>query len=147
MPNNIKDPVVVKELEILRKKSGGILNPAKVVQHASKKRNPLYKYFEWDNTEAARKYRLHQARLLLSAVVIIPDNMEEEVYAYHSIVKDRNPDGGYRHIIDLMLDSELREELLAEALKDLKVFRFKYTTLQKLAGVFEAVDAVTKDAT
>src|SRR5687768_1372899 len=41
-----------------------------VVAEASGMKSPLRPYFEWDNTAAAHKYRLEQARTLIRAIVI-----------------------------------------------------------------------------
>jgi hypothetical protein len=46
----------------------GRLTPEAVVQAASADDHPLHDRFEWDDTTAARKYRLAQARQLIRVV-------------------------------------------------------------------------------
>lgn len=60
---------VTKELESLRKQSGGVLTPEAVVEKASNPRTALHKEFEWNDTVAAHLYRLKQARTLIRAIV------------------------------------------------------------------------------
>jgi len=44
------------------------LTPASVLKEAKDPNSPLHKYFEWDNTAAAEKWRLRQAFELIAAV-------------------------------------------------------------------------------
>ena len=46
----------------------GRLDPQSVVAAARNKKSPLHKQFEWDDTKAAEKYRLEQARELIRLV-------------------------------------------------------------------------------
>lgn len=46
----------------------GRLTPEAVVQAASAEDHPLHDRFEWDDTTAAHKYRLNQARQLIRVV-------------------------------------------------------------------------------
>jgi hypothetical protein len=51
-----------------------------VVHAASDRRSPLYRFFEWDNTEASRLWRLRQAAEMVGAVrvaVVAPDGRRE----------------------------------------------------------------------
>ncbi len=42
-----------------------MLSPDEMVKSAKDPKNPLHKYFEWDPSKAARKYREYQAREIL----------------------------------------------------------------------------------
>jgi len=50
--------------------TAGHITPAKVLQDAADESSPLHRYFEWDNKQAAQRYRLDQARHLIRAVQI-----------------------------------------------------------------------------
>ena len=133
---------VILEIERIRQNSGGTLNPAVIVREAEPPASILHNYFEWDDTKAAHEYRLEQARKLIRICVrYIPDGPDEPVRAYVSLQDDRGTNG-YRSITDVMSDERLREKLLAEAKRDMNLFRQKYAVLRELAQVFEAMDAV-----
>lgn len=46
--------------------AGAALTPKGVLESARKKSSPLHKYFEWEDSKAAEKYRLEQAYRLIS---------------------------------------------------------------------------------
>lgn len=69
--------------EILRIKDTLGLTPENLIKEAKKKSNPLHNLFEWDDTEAARKWRLQQGRLIINEIKIIVDT--EERYAFENV--------------------------------------------------------------
>lgn len=48
----------------------GRVTPEIVVEAASDVRHPLHDYFEWDDNEAARRFRIDQARHLITRVKV-----------------------------------------------------------------------------
>ena len=137
----MKEQVIV-EIERIRQSSGGTLNPVVVVREARRKSSVLHDYFEWDDSRAAYEFRLEQARKLIRVCIReIPECPDEPVRAYVSLQDDRGRNG-YRSITDVMSDDRLREKLLAEARRDMSLFRQKYAVLKELAQVFEAMAAV-----
>ena len=132
---------VRRELERLRKLRGGMLMPEQVVSAARTKSSPLHNSFDWDDTEAAHRWRLEQARRLLRVFVHIVDDggkrIESRVFV--SLSSDRSGGGGYRALADVLQDSELREILLRDAFEDMGRFRRKYADLKDLSEVFSAM--------
>jgi len=57
---------VAKTLEALAQLSGGVLTPDQALAAAARTNSPLHGHFTWDDTEAARAWRLHQARQLIA---------------------------------------------------------------------------------
>lgn len=130
------------ELERLVDQHGGTVTPQLVIATAAKKKNPLHEYFEWDDTEAAHQYRLEQARKLIRVwVCVLPQKPRRPVRMMVSLTDDRGKEG-YRRLVDVMGDTELREKLIEEAKRDMAYFRRKYALLSELAEVFEAMDKV-----
>ncbi len=135
-------PEAITELETLIEESGGTLNPELVVAQAHEVRSALHGYFEWSDTEAARQYRLDQARKLIRVwVTVLPQKPQQPIRVMVSLRDDRGVDG-YRPLVDVMGDADLREKLLEEAKRDMNLFRRKYSLLAELAGVFAAMDEV-----
>ena len=145
--NKITNPKIIKEIQRLCKENGGLLPPPKVIKAAEPVSSILHKKFEWNNAIAGHEYRLWQARQLLACVYInISPRTEkvQEVQAFVSLVTDRKNDGGYRSIIDVLSDSDLRNQLIRDALADMQIFTDRYQTLRELAIVFASIKKVKK---
>lgn len=137
------------ELERLAKENGGELRPEVVVLAAAEPSSPLHDSFEWNDTEAAEKWRLHQARNLIRAVVTYEQIGGQKVACrvFASLTTDRKEDGaGYRLVATVVSDEEMKEQLFADALAEMQVFQAKYQRLQELAEVFRAMRAAETKA-
>ena len=142
-----KKEEIRNELEKIRKVHRGILKPIDVVKTAINPKNILHNKFQWDDSKAGHAYRLWQARQLIETVVEIIDSDLPPIDAYVSLIKDRKkPDGGYRSIITVMKNVNLRKELLAQALFEFKRLEAKYKQLIELVPIFEAIKKVEKVA-
>jgi len=133
---------VREELERLAHAHGGELHPAAVVAAARSEESPLHNSFDWDDSEAAGKWRLHQARMLIKAVVVYDrDEESEPVRMFVSLTSDRATNG-YRLLTNVLSDVEQRACLLDDAREAMKSFKAKYRRLEELAAVFAAMDSV-----
>src|SRR5262245_25054743 len=63
-------------IEAIRGRHGGRLAPEQVVHAARARAHPLHPLFDWNDGEAARKWRLHQARVLVGSIVVIVDGAQ-----------------------------------------------------------------------
>ena len=132
---------ITTELERIRRVRGGLLRPEDVVKAARPKNSPLHNKFCWDDSEATHQYRLWQARELIVSVVVVEPQSKRTIQAYVSMPSDRKqPAGGYRSTIDVLSNDEMREQALAQAKRELTIFRDKYRQLQELAEVLTAID-------
>lgn len=134
-----------KEIDALVTKHGGSLPPERVVEFASNPRTALHSAFQWDDTEAAREYRLWQARSLIRCLVTIVecDGANVVTRAFVSLVEDRGQgEAGYRPIETVLSDDAMRAKLLDAARQDMERFQVKYGTLAELASVFVAMKRV-----
>lgn len=140
------DPQVVGEtLEHLRLRHGGTLRPESVVQAAQEPDSALHRYFEWNDTEAARKYRLHQADYLIRAVVVCPEEDErpfEPVRAFVCIEESPGAARVFTHVCEAMRDDSLRQQVLERARSELAAWRRRYAHLAEFAAIFDAIDAL-----
>ncbi|MDD4972495.1 MAG: hypothetical protein PHT07_23945 [Paludibacter sp.] len=137
---------VQEELIYIKEQNGGLCPPAKVVEYAEDPGTLLHSRFTWDDTKAAHEYRLYQARYLIRLELTIIENetMNEPISLrlFYSLPNDRNKDGGYRLVTDILSDPVHRKALLDNALKELLHFKQKYEMLSELAKVFEAIDDI-----
>jgi len=127
--------LVRQELEIIRTENGGFLRPADVVNYARSEDTALHEMFEWDNTKAAERYRLAQARSVIRVCVIVNENTSEKIRAFVSLSSDRQAKNGYRAMAEVIDDEILKETMLNDALRDLQAFQRKYDDLRRNAQI------------
>jgi len=142
-----KNDARLAELKIIADRNDGILLPEQVVEFAKRKTSALHDAFEWDDTEAARKYRLEQARAIIRVSVEIIDagGNKEPIAAWVNLIAGRHDDGaGYRYAPGLMATDAGRKSILETALWELRAFQNKYARLTELAGVFAAINKAAK---
>lgn len=135
-----------EEIAALMAKNGGVVRPADVVAFARDARTALHSLFEWDNSQAAEKFRELQAASYIRAVVrVLPRESGDPVMvrAYVSLSSERGT-GGYRAVGEVLSDEELRAQMVRDALNEMQAFARKYRHLSELAGVWLALDAVTE---
>lgn len=136
----VNPAVAVKALERIRKKRG-VIRPIDVVEEAANPKHPLHDYFEWDDSRAAHQHRVWQARHLLNVIVVIKDEDTEEnpltVKAFVNIKSDS--DQYYVGIVQAMSDEATREQVIAQAMKELATFRSKYASIKEFAALFQAM--------
>ena len=130
------------ELETIRRKHKGILNPKDVVQFARNSDTALHQEFEWNDKIAGDAYRILQAREVIRTRVTVLTPDSKPVRAYVSLPNDRKPNGGYRRINDVLEKPAWREQLLQNAMADMRAFQVKYAVLKELANVFAAMQEV-----
>lgn len=131
------------EMAALVERHDGIVTPAMIVAFATDPKTALHSLFTWDDTEAAKQYREQQARDYLRAVVrVIPreNNAAVSVRAFVSLTSDRGPENIYRPIERVLSDEDMRAQLVADALSELRALSRKYGHLQELAQVWVEVD-------
>lgn len=141
------DPQVVgDEVQRLSKVDAG-LKPEHLVKAAASETSPLHPLFTWDDTEAATKYRIHEARNVINSlkVTVVVEDREVKAPAFVSVghtVENQDRGEGYRSVAVVLNDPAFASEARAEALSRLRAVRQRYASLEELAPVWEAIDQV-----
>lgn len=119
---------------------GSSATTAQILDKARDEQTELHKCFDWDDAEAAEKWRLQQARHIVCNLVIKEksDTPRPEVRVFFKT----DADNGYKPTVLIMQDKDEYRKLLDRALAELTSFRAKYKTLVELDGVFDAIDKV-----
>ena len=133
---------VQAELDQIRLAHDGVIKPEDVVEFAKDPATALHTHFEWDDTEAAREYRLVQARTVIRLCITIVQEDVPPVRAFVSLPSDRVRGGGYRSIQDVVNDESRRQEMLRDALERLQAIKRTYAHLQALRPIFDAMEKV-----
>lgn len=134
----------IDELKNLAAKHAGSLHPEKVVEAAKAKESILHRCFEWNDNEAAHKYRLVQARYMLSVAVEVIPGSKIQSKVFVSLSKDRWNGGGYRTTVDVMSDTQMHQQMLDDALGNMEYFRQKYQSLKELKSVVNVMHETTQ---
>lgn len=119
---------------------GSSATTAQILDKARDEQTELHKCFDWNDAEAAEKWRLQQARHIVCNLVIKEksDTPRPEVRVFFKT----DTDSGYKPTVLIMQDKDEYRKLLDLALAELNSFKVKYKTLVELDGVFDAIDKV-----
>ncbi len=132
--------VAGEELERIRVRQNGRLDAKDVVEASRSEDAPLHGAFEWNDATAADAYRVDQARYLIRSIDVVIQQAEETkaVRAFVSVKRDE--DRSYTSLAHAMSDSQLRAQVVADALAELAAWRKRHAELVELAQIFSVID-------
>ena len=123
---------------------GDEVNPEQVVDRARDKSSELHKCFDWNNSVAADKWRLHQARNVLNHLIVVKrevDDDEKEPVQFRVMMKnDRSENSGYKQTVIMVKDEDEYKKLLEQAYAELHAFKKKYSCLSELSEILALID-------
>lgn len=92
----------------------GKLTAEEVVEDARRETSPLHDLFEWDDAEAAQRWRVEQARVLIRSVRVEVEvrDVKVSVPAYVRDVRAEPGEQGYRAVAQVRDDRALAKETL-----------------------------------
>lgn len=133
-------------LEEIERKNGCI-SPRAVVNRAREKSSPLHSYFDWNDTRAAEKYRLVQARGLINhlTVVINYDTgaVQKAFFNVSSGFKE-NKSFAYVNIERALTNKEYRRQVLQNAMAEILYWKTKYQEYSEFKGIVGAINKAEK---
>lgn len=105
-----------ERIEVLMAKKGGEVVPSDVVEDARKKTSPMHRYFDWDDSVAAEKYRLSQARKILRSIVevIVVRKKPQEHRSFYNVDKSKGK-SCYVSLQRVVAEPDFLEQLVSEA--------------------------------
>ncbi len=112
-----KQELIAARLAKIAEECGGNLTPDAVLEDARSKKSPLHDQFEWNDGEAAHKYRLDQARTLIRSVrvEVVTESKTVSVVRYLRNPEAPHREQGYADVVAIKDESDLaRDALLAE---------------------------------
>lgn len=145
--------------ETIRKRDGKLTAPA-VVDEARPEESVLHEDFEWRDDIAAEKYRQQQARQMISAVRIVWEEKSPPVRAYVNVrlveqdtlnaaeamhpaeepAAKEPPARCYMPLEEVLQKPDLCVQMMADARRDAQTYKQKYSTLESLASIMQAID-------
>lgn len=138
---------IEERLSLIASKNEGSLTPEDVVNDAKYDNSPLHKFFEWDDGEAAAKYRLEQARQLIRSVRVNV-TVKEAVFSVVKYV--RNPDlksgpqgeQGYLETSRIKKKSDMAREVMMDEIVRLNSITERVESLAAALGLINELDAL-----
>lgn len=114
--------------------------PKQIVDKARDSSTELHKCFEWDDSIAAEKYRIEQARDVVQCLVIkkkddAPAEEPEVRYFYKT-----DSSSGYKPSEVIFRQEDEYQKLLNQAYNELRAFKVKYAMLTELEKILELID-------
>ena len=126
---------------------GEEVTPEQVVEKGKDPSSELYKCFTKDDTEAAYKWRLREAREIMRQLIVItrpdPDDTAEEKppVQFRLLMKNETHRGsGYKQTIVMMRDEDEYRKLLEQARAELRNFKNKYYMLSELREILDLIN-------
>lgn len=122
------------------------LTPQAVVEDARRPTSPIHDLFDWDDSTAAKKYRIWQARHLIGTVKVIYSHNPKNTPPVRGIVNIRreidDDEAMQRYVTtaQALSDPDLRAQVLASAQREIIAWRERYRRLTELSPIFEAIE-------
>lgn len=133
---------VGKELETIEQTSE--LNAEEVVNYAKDNvSSTLNQLFEWDDTIAGHKYRLEQARHIISNIRVEIVNKKEEKKTIRAFVKTtKSHQENFSNIQSVISDVDKYSLLLNKAYKELTATKYRYQDLEEIQEILKDVPEI-----
>lgn len=154
--NSAEASKVKKEIDSI----GECVSPEELVDFAQKnKKSEMYKCFTWDNSIAGHKYRLYEARQMVSSIIIVSEEKEKEEITYvvqcreYENVKDKTGKQGYMKIHTILTQEDLYIQLIHSMTKTIfemkekiKTYRSLKDDADKIFGHLEKIESIIRKA-
>lgn len=129
---------------LLALEQDGRLVPADVVEAARDPRSPLHSHFEWDDSTAAEKYRIEQARTLIRSVKVEVTVREVPLSAV-AYVRDPEAapkDAGYRNVMKLRTEEDAARAAIVDEMKRVSNAVRRAKALAAILGMTNEIDQI-----
>lgn len=123
------------------------ISPRDLIKDAQNPKTPYHRWFTWNRNRGFWKNLLHEARILIGRVKIIYRDVSGnevsarkyvhltlEQPATHKLV------GTYVHRERAMKTSDLHQQMVELAVKDLEIWKARYRTFKRIEIAFGAID-------
>lgn len=125
--------IVSKEIETIDNAT-----PQNILEYAKNENTELHKCFDWDDTSAANKWRLQQARQIVCNLVYKEETKNEQSTALR--VFYQSSENKYESTKIILTNKDEYEELLKRARQELRAFKEKYKMLTELDEILNLID-------
>jgi len=138
-----KDAKVVAEF-LEEKFPDGTIRAHDVLEVARPKNSPIHHYFEWDDSKAAEKFRLHQASRMIQSLVVVVDDVETRKYTRPVKVEWAKE----KRCVDVDVarqSKDIWDQVVARAMRDALLWRERYQNISQLKPISRAITQTEKE--
>lgn len=114
-------------------------SPQAVLERARDESSELHKCFTWDDSIAAEKWRISEARLVTRQLVIKEVEVPKDRPEIRLFYKTDN-ESGYKPTEIIVRKEDEYKKLLASAYAELRAFKRKYSMLKELQEIFDLIN-------
>lgn len=138
--------VVGTELLRLTKSRGRSLSSREYVDEASNPSSPLHDGLNWNDADAADKYRLWQASVILTRLEFVDTDTKERVPVMLNVTLS---DHGQRYVETSLVvsRSDLHDQVVEKAMRELQAWQSRYQDIISIKGLFSGVFSAIGKAT
>lgn len=124
----------------LQEEYGEEYTPAEVLELARDEHTELHKCFQWDDSIAAERWRLEQARQVCKSFTVVIEKADKKEPQRFRVVQHDKEDKVYRPVVFTVRDDDQYARLLKQAKEELASFKRRYKSIVELEGVIEEID-------
>lgn len=121
-----------EELASLERRHGRSLTPRVVVDAARSEESPLHRCFEWNDAEAAEKFRLEQARQVIRSIRVVRSDAPANTPMRVFINIQQADEQSYVPVSRVLSEPELFERARAQFVAESERFAEKYREFEAL---------------
>lgn len=118
------------------------ITPEELLEKARNESSELHKCFTWEDSEAAEKWRIHEARRIIQTLVIEVKETEVQPRKEFRIFQPSSTSKEYQPIQFFKRNQDEYEKLLERAKNELQIFKNRYSEIAELEEVIKAIDTV-----
>ena len=113
-------------------------SPQDILEKARDESTELHKCFTWDDSVAAERWRVHEARVITRQLVIREQEVPKDRPEVRLFYKTDN-ESGYKPTELIVQKEDEYKELLKRAYDELRIFKRKYSMLKELQEIFDLI--------
>lgn len=112
--------------------------PQDILEKARNESSELHKCFTWDDSIAAEKWRLNEARVVVRQLVIKEEKVPTDRPEVRLLYSTDNR-SGYKPTEVILQKEDEYKSLLKQAYAELRAFKVKYAMLRELQDIFDLI--------
>jgi len=121
--------------------------PVEILKDAeTNEASPFWSFLEWDDTEAAERFRVSQVRNIVNHISIEIVYIDGETITFDRAYEIVSVESGreYIHIEEGLADKDIRMQIIRRALSNLQGWRKRYGEYKEFAGIAREIDALSE---
>ena len=121
----------------------GECKPDEIVDYARNRNTELHKCFEWDDTKAAERWRIQQARIICNSLTVVVETIQHDPIEVRVIEHD-TADKVYRPIVATVRNEDQYARLLRSAKEELAAFKKRYQSIKELGAIIDDIEKLLR---